>query len=120
MKKRLMSLALVLSMVISMVPAVFAAENEPAETETLKYVSLGDSMTNGYGLADYEIVSEEDFVNGYGEKARISLLVKSRTGSALCVTMSRVPTLGRLPITTVGNCLRSQLPACVLTMCTTC
>lgn len=49
MKKRLMSVVLAMAMIVSMIPATFAAE--AGET---KYVSLGDSMTNGYGLDGYD------------------------------------------------------------------
>ena len=52
MKRRILSVVLALTMLLSLVPtAVFAVEGtEPAK----KYVSLGDSMTNGYGLDGYE------------------------------------------------------------------
>ena len=43
------AMLLVLCMVAGFVPSVaFAAE------DTVKYVSLGDSMTNGYGLEGYD------------------------------------------------------------------
>ncbi len=48
-----LSMFLVICMISSVIPfAVFAIE-EPEETKTLNYVSLGDSMTNGYGLTGY-------------------------------------------------------------------
>ncbi|MBR6521915.1 MAG: hypothetical protein IKT47_04540, partial [Oscillospiraceae bacterium] len=50
MKKRILSIVLVLAMVISMVPVAMASET-PAKT--IKYVSIGDSMTNGYGFNGY-------------------------------------------------------------------
>ena len=70
MFKRILSVVLVLSLVISMVPTVFATEHnetsleelleallgslyEEQEQEPVKLVSLGDSMTNGYGLPGY-------------------------------------------------------------------
>ena len=72
MKKRLMSVVLALAMVISLVPTTAFAANEP-EKETINYVSLGDSTTNGYGLSGYEFDKEDsDFkewvakiTNGY-------------------------------------------------------
>ena len=48
MKKRVIAMLLVLCIVVTMIPTAFAAES------TLKYVSLGDSMTNGYGLDGYD------------------------------------------------------------------
>ena len=77
MKKRIFALLLTLVMVISVMPLnVFAQEAHAHETdtETIKYVSLGDSMTNGLGLVGYDRVepvfnpdSEEYIysVNGY-------------------------------------------------------
>ncbi len=45
------ALVVTLCMIIGFAPAVaFAAET----TETVKYVSLGDSMTNGYGMPGYD------------------------------------------------------------------
>ena len=53
MKRRLMSIVLTMAMLLSLVPAVVvAADGE--NTEPVKYVSLGDSMTNGYGLPGYD------------------------------------------------------------------
>ena len=53
MKRRILSMLLVLTMLLSLVPtAVFAVEGD--EPEALNYVSLGDSMTNGYGFEGYE------------------------------------------------------------------
>jgi len=50
MKKRILAIILTIAMVISMVPAAVAAE----ETKPLVYVSIGDSMTNGYGIEGYD------------------------------------------------------------------
>ena len=61
MKKRLIAMLLVFAMVLAMAPAAFAAEPQK------KYVSLGDSMTNGYGLDNYEKPWPESFVDGYGD-----------------------------------------------------
>ena len=44
-----LSLMLVFCMLVSMAPAAFASESKE-----IKYVSLGDSMTNGYGLTGYD------------------------------------------------------------------
>ena len=53
MKKRILSLVLTLAMVLSLVPtAAFAGTG--TEDDPLIYVSLGDSMTNGYGLDGYQ------------------------------------------------------------------
>ncbi|MBR4857092.1 MAG: hypothetical protein IKU94_10785, partial [Bacteroidaceae bacterium] len=60
MKKRIMSVLLALAMLLSLVPtAVFAVEGEPEggssePKETINYVSLGESMTNGFGLFGYD------------------------------------------------------------------
>ena len=54
MKKRILAIILALAMVISMVPAAMAVEPEFYDKNgdgTINYVSFGDSMTNGYGLA---------------------------------------------------------------------
>ena len=51
MKRRLLSMLLVLAMLLTMVPtAIFAVD---PEEEELKYVSLGASNTNGYGIRGY-------------------------------------------------------------------
>ncbi len=63
--KRCLALALVLCLVVGLCPAVFAAE-----TEQKKYVSLGDSMTNGYGLTGY------GKANGYLEESPDAYPVK--------------------------------------------
>ena len=47
--KRCLALALVLCLVVGLCPAVFAAETE----QKVKYVSLGGSLANGYGLTGY-------------------------------------------------------------------
>ena len=50
MKRRVLSIMLVLAMIVSLVPAtIFAADSE----EPIKYVSLGASNTNGYGIRGY-------------------------------------------------------------------
>lgn len=54
-----LSLLLVLCLVVGMCPAAFATGTE----ETKQYVSLGDSMANGYGLTGY------GNVNGYLEES---------------------------------------------------
>lgn len=55
-----LSLLLVLCLIVGLCPAVFAAQTQ---TEAKKYVSLGDSMANGYGLTGY------GNVNGYLEES---------------------------------------------------
>ena len=57
--RQILSVVMVLSLLVSMCPAVFAAQTE----EQVKYVSLGDSMANGYGLTGYTNV------NGYLEES---------------------------------------------------
>lgn len=65
MSKRIISILLVLSMIVSMLPvSVFA--DEQGEDNTIKYVSLGDSMTNGYGLTGYD---HNSGVEDYGDGA---------------------------------------------------
>ena len=54
MKKRLASLLMALVMVVGVLPTAAFAAKEPEGKETIKYVSLGDSMTNGYGLTKYD------------------------------------------------------------------
>ena len=51
MKKRLLSIALTLAMVMTMIPTTAFAEET---SEPRVYVSIGDSMTNGYGLDGYD------------------------------------------------------------------
>ena len=51
MKKRLLSIALTLAMVMTMIPTTAFAEET---SEPRVYVSIGDSMTNGYGLEGYD------------------------------------------------------------------
>ena len=47
MKRRMLSFMLVLAMILSLVPAsALAVDNEDA----IRYVSLGASNTNGYGI----------------------------------------------------------------------
>lgn len=55
--KQSISILVVVCLLVGMCPAVFAAETE----EKIKYISFGDSMTNGYGLTGY------GNVNGYLE-----------------------------------------------------
>ena len=73
MKRRLLSVLLVLAMLLSLVPtAVFATEGDsgteaanPYDTngiEGVQYVALGDSMTNGYGLSGYYPKDKEGVV----------------------------------------------------------
>ena len=67
MKKRILAIILTIAMVISMVPAAMASE-APAEATRpvldvtgpegipdgeITYISLGESMTNGYGMPGY-------------------------------------------------------------------
>ena len=60
MKRRLIALTLVFALVASMCTTAFAGSSSEApgtvapEGAFVKYVSLGDSMTNGYGLEGYE------------------------------------------------------------------
>ena len=50
MKRRMLSFMLVLAMILSLVPAsALAVDNE----DTIRYVSLGASNTNGYGIRGY-------------------------------------------------------------------
>ena len=68
-----LSLAMAIMMVVGiMAPAVSAmtAEQSAKKNGTLNYVSIGDSMTNGYGFEGYEQGSKTtdkyDFINGVG------------------------------------------------------
>ncbi len=56
MRRTGIALLLVLCMVVGMVPAaVFAAEAKDRDHDgVINYVSLGDSMTNGYGMPGYD------------------------------------------------------------------
>jgi len=68
MKKRLLSLILVVALVASMCTTAFAGKLPNDEVTSVKYVSLGDSMTNGYGLPGYDgDTGCEDY--GYGSYA---------------------------------------------------
>lgn len=64
------SMLLVLCMVIGFFPASVFATDGDTGVETIHYVSLGDSMTNGYGFADYHQDSDElsvyNFLTGEG------------------------------------------------------
>ena len=60
MKKRILSMLLALTMLLSLVPAaVFAEEAEQEAKKPLIYVSFGDSTTNGYGLTGYEMDADK-------------------------------------------------------------
>ena len=50
MKRKILSMILALAMIVSLVPATVFAESSE---ETIKYVSLGASNTNGYGIRGY-------------------------------------------------------------------
>ena len=56
MRRRLLAFVLALTMVVSILPvSVFATDTAPEATKgPLVYVSIGDSMTNGYGLDGYD------------------------------------------------------------------
>ena len=64
MKKRILAIILTIAMVISMVPAAVAHELDFGNDNTLVYVSIGDSMTNGYGLEGYD---GESGIMNYGK-----------------------------------------------------
>ena len=67
MKRRVVSIVLVLAMLLSMVPtSVFAKDVPTGGDDVVNYVSLGDSMTNGYGLPGYD---HNSGVADYGEGA---------------------------------------------------
>ena len=70
MKRRLLSIVLTLAMVLSLLPAAaFATETENSSDldvngdGKITYVSLGESMTNGYGMEGY-YTYPADFVEG--------------------------------------------------------
>lgn len=66
MKKRIISIILVIAMVLSMIPSVFATTPSDGNNDkVINYVSLGDSMTNGYGLTGYEPDGTITGFNGY-------------------------------------------------------
>jgi len=78
------ALLLVFSMVLGVsgnlcVAAVEAAKAE--DKQTINYVSLGDSMTNGYGLEGYEPVvnGEHKNVNGYMQEVENSYPVNFKS-----------------------------------------
>ena len=62
--KAMLSVLLVVSLALGMTVPALAAVSSEAD-KTLKYVSLGDSMTNGYGLTNYD----NNGYNTYGEEA---------------------------------------------------
>ena len=64
MLRSALALLLAFSMVVGYVPAAVFAQEKSAEP--IKYVSLGDSMTNGYGLKGYDATAG---VEDYGEVA---------------------------------------------------
>ena len=63
--RSLISCALTVSMLFGTCTAAFAATPGDTESEEIKYVSLGDSMTNGYGLPDYERVNEDGTITNW-------------------------------------------------------
>lgn len=63
MLRSVLAMLLVVSMAVGFVPSVVFAQTE--STPAKKYVSLGDSMTNGYGLEGYDAVGR---VNGFLEE----------------------------------------------------
>ena len=52
MKRRILSILLAAAMIFSLIPTAFATEQNQNGQKTINYVSLGDSMANGYGLDD--------------------------------------------------------------------
>ena len=77
MKKRILSFLLVLTMLLSIAPvSVFATDSTTSEApvesdpNSINYVSLGDSMANGYGFVGYHQDSKDlntyDFKTGQG------------------------------------------------------
>ncbi len=66
MWSKFMAMLLVFCLTIGLLPmAAFAEENESTDEKILNYVSLGDSMSNGYGLSNYD----NNGHNNYGEEA---------------------------------------------------
>ena len=75
------SLMLVFAMLMGLCSTAFAVENN--DDNTINYVSLGDSMTNGYCFTGYEQGNGDkaklDFANGkgsYGEDAYPNLFAE--------------------------------------------
>ena len=62
MKRRLIALMLVISLVASLSVTAFAGTG--TKEDPIIYVSLGDSMTNGYGLYGYQ-PDDNPIANGY-------------------------------------------------------
>ena len=62
--RRVLSCLLTIVMILGTCATTFAAPIET--TDTIKYVSLGDSMTNGYGLNGYEPFVDDEYVNVNG------------------------------------------------------
>ena len=82
MKKRVLSIVLVLTMLLSMVPtSVFAntrVAEEPKDSNIIgnldinndgeiNYVALGDSMTNGFGMGDYYLFMQRHEKEGHAD-----------------------------------------------------
>ena len=71
MKRKILSMILALAMIVSLVPATVFAESSE---ETIKYVSLGASNTNGYGIRGYlpsavtedPLAADKSTLNVYG------------------------------------------------------
>ena len=72
MSSKVLSILLVLTMIMAVcAPAISVAASEgtgSASGEKLNYVSIGDSMTNGYGFAGYNQGNKDD-LNGDGNYA---------------------------------------------------
>ena len=72
LSKKFLSLALTVAMLLSLCAPTITVVAEGVEDSTadnkLNYVSIGDSMTNGYGFIGYEQgqYTGEDFLNGEG------------------------------------------------------
>ena len=75
--RKVVSVVTAVALACTMCPAsALADEAQATEPETLNYVSIGDSMANGYGFAGYNQTSDDrnvyDFMAGkgmYGEGA---------------------------------------------------
>ena len=64
-----LAMLLVLCMVVGFVPsAVFATDGESGKT--INYVSIGDSMTNGYGFVEY---GQDGYYPNYDFEAGINV-----------------------------------------------
>lgn len=60
-----LSLMLAICMIVSLCSPAFATRVDELGKETINYVSLGDSMTNGYGLTNYD----NNGYRNYGKEA---------------------------------------------------